>query len=206
MYRYTSYKFGFGYYSGEFTLEDSSLEVTANMENQAPTVVVTEENGQSFRRVVNITGSAHDGQLANSYQTDELAQWDQGGYVHAIQVKDPFTGSWEDAEYATDTSGASDGDVSRFNRPFSSWYYSLDMSALAGEGDYTFEFRAFDGLEYSQVVSRTIKLNTQPPTIFVTTPSSFSPHDGGEIYFEGYAQDPYGCPSDCNSDVGQVYV
>ena len=80
------------------------------------------------------------------------------------------------------------------------------MSALAGEGDYTFEFRAFDGLEYSQVVSRTIKLNTQPPTIFVTTPSSFSPHDGGEIYFEGYAQDPYGCPSDCNSDVGEVYV
>ena len=78
MYRYTSYKFGFGYYSGEFTLEDTSLEVTANMENQAPTVVVTEENGQSFRRVVNITGSAHDGQLANSYQTDELAQWDQG--------------------------------------------------------------------------------------------------------------------------------
>ena len=206
MYRYTSYKFGFGYYSGEFTLEDTSLEVTANMENQAPTVVVTEENGQSFRRVVNITGSAHDGQLANSYQTDELAQWDQGGYVHAIQVKDPFTGSWEDAEFAIDTSGVSEGEVSRFNRPFSSWYYNLDMTGLAGEGDYTFEFRAFDGLEYSQVVSRTIKLNTQPPTIFVTTPSSFSPHDNGEVYFEGYAQDPYGCPSDCNSDVGEVYV
>ena len=119
--------------------------------------------GHSFRRIVNITGSAHDGTLANSYPTDERAQWDQGGYVHEVQVRNPFTGSWDSAEYAIDTSGVEEGKVTRFNRPFSSWYYHIDMTVLAGEGDYTFEFRAFDGIDYSPVVSRTINLNTQPP-------------------------------------------
>ena len=68
------------------------------------------------------------------------------------------------------------------------------MTGLAGEGDYTFEFRAFDGIDYSTVVSRTVKLNTQPPTVFVSSPSSFSSHDEGSVVFDGYAQDPYGCP------------
>ena len=187
-------------------MEENSLEETAHLENEAPTVMVTENDGHSFRRVVNITGSAHDGTLANSYLTDERAQWDQGGYVHAVQVRNPFTGAWEDAEYAIDTSGADDGVVTRFNRPFSSWYYNIDMSGLAGEGDYTFEFRAFDGIDYSPVVSRTIKLNTQPPTIFVSTPSSFSSHDEGSVVFDGYSQDPYGCPDNCNTDIGLVYM
>ena len=206
LYRYTAYRFGYGYYSGQFTLEESSLEETAHLENEAPTVIVTENEGHSFRRVVNITGSAHDGTLANSYLTDERAQWDQGGYVHAVQVRNPFTGSWEDAEYAVDTSGADEGSVTRFNRPFSSWYYSIDMSGLAGEGDYIFEFRAFDGIDYSPVVTRSIKLNTQPPSIFVTTPSSFSSHDEGSVAFDGYSQDPYGCPDNCNTDIGLVYM
>jgi hypothetical protein len=206
LYRYTAYRFGYGYYSGEFTLEENSLEETAHLENDAPTVIVTENEGHSYRRVVNITGSAHDGTLANSYLTDERAQWDQGGYVHAVQVRNPFTGSWEDAEYAVDTSGSDEGEVSRFNRPFSSWYYNIDMSGMAGEGDYTFEFRAFDGIDYSPVVSRTIKLNTQPPNIFVTTPSSFSSHDDGSVIFDGYSLDPYGCPDDCNSDIDLVYM
>ena len=206
MYRYTAYRFGYGYYSGQFTLEENSLEVTAHLENEAPTVMVTENDGHSFRRVVNITGSAHDGTLANAYLSDERAQWDQGGYVHAVQVRNPFTGSWEGAEFAVDTSGADQGAVTRFNRPFSSWYYNLDMSELAAEGDYTFEFRAFDGIDYSPVVSRTIKLNTQPPSIFVTTPSSFSSHDEGSVVFEGYSQDPYGCPDNCNIDIGTIYM
>tara|TARA_B100001996_G_scaffold350934_1_gene310625 strand:+ start:11929 stop:15903 length:3975 start_codon:yes stop_codon:yes gene_type:complete len=206
LYRYTAYRFGYGYYSGQFTLEENSLEETAHLQNEAPTVMVTENEGHSFRRVVNITGSAHDGTLANSYLTDDRAQWDQGGYVHAVQVRNPFTGSWEDAEYAVDTSGADEGEVTRFNRPFSSWFYNLDMTGLAGEGDYTFEFRAFDGIDYSPVVSRTIKLNTQPPNIFVTTPSSFSSHDEGSVVFDGYSQDPYGCPDNCNTDIGLVYM
>ncbi|MDP6912559.1 MAG: hypothetical protein QF736_01360, partial [Candidatus Thalassarchaeaceae archaeon] len=206
LYRYTAYRFGYGYYSGQFTLEENSLEETAHLENEAPTVIVTENDGHSFRRVVNITGSAHDGTLANSYLTDERAQWDQGGYVHAVQVRNPFTGSWEDAELAIDTSGADEGEVTRFNRPFSSWYYNIDMTGLAGEGDFTFEFRAFDGIDHSPVVSRTIKLNTQPPSIFVTTPSSFSSHDEGSVVFDGYSQDPYGCPDNCNTDIGLVYM
>ncbi len=206
LYRYTAYRFGYGYYSGVFTLEENSLEETAHLENDAPTVIVTENEGHSYRRVVNITGSAHDGTLANSYLTDERAQWDQGGYVHAVQVRNPFTGSWEDAEYAVDTSGSDEGEVTRFNRPFSSWYYNIDMSNLAGEGDYSFEFKAFDGIDYSPVVSLTIKLNTQPPNIFVTTPSSFSSHDDGSVIFDGYSQDPYGCPDECNSDIGLVYM
>ena len=174
LYRYTAYKFGYGYFSGEFTLQEASLEETAQLENSGPTVMVTQNDGHSFRRIVNITGSAHDGQLANSYPSDELAQWDQGGYVHSVQVKNPFTSSWENAGEAIDTSGANQGEVTRFNRPFSSWYYEIDLSALAGEGDYTFEFRSFDGIDYSPVVSRTIKLNTQPPTLVVNTPSTFS--------------------------------
>lgn len=206
LYRYTAYRFGYGYYSGEFTLEENSLQETAHLENQAPTVIVTQEDGHSFRRIVNITGSAHDGTLANSYPTDERAQWDQGGYVHEVQVRNPFTGSWESAEYAIDTSGVDEGKVTRFNRPFSSWYYSIDMTGLAGEGDYTFEFRAFDGIDYSTVISRTVKLNTQPPTVFVSSPSSFSSHDEGSVVFDGYAQDPYGCPDDCNSDIGLVFM
>ena len=206
LYRYTAYRFGYGYYNGEFTLEEASLQETAHLENVAPKVMVTQDNGHSFRRVVNITGSAHDGQLANSYATDELAQWDQGGYVHSVQVKNPFTSSWEDAELAIDTSGASEGEVTRHNRPFRTWYYEIDLTGLAGEGDYTFEFRSYDGIDFSPVVSRTIKLNTQPPSIFVNSPSSFSSHDSGEVVFEGYAQDPYGCPSECNKDIGLVYM
>jgi hypothetical protein len=205
LYRYTAYRFGFGYYRGEFTLADSSYQETVSLENLAPTVTVTQDNDHSYRRIVNITGSAHDGQLANSYATDQLAQWDQRGYVHSIQIKDPFTNSWEDAGNAIDTGGAGEGHVTRFNRPFSSWYYALDMSSIAGEGDYTFEFRAFDGIDYSPTVSKTFKLNTQPPTVFVTSPSSYSSHDGGTVNFIGTAQDPYGCPSECNKDVGLIY-
>ena len=136
----------------------------------------------------------------------DSAQWDQGGYVHSVQVKNPFTSSWENAGEAIDTSGANQGEVTRFNRPFSSWYYEIDLSALAGEGDYTFEFRSFDGIDYSPVVSRTIKLNTQPPTLVVNTPSTFSSHDDGKVFFEGYAQDPYGCPNECNKDIGLIHI
>ncbi len=205
LYRYTAYRFGFGYYNGQFILEENSLQETAHLVNAAPSVQVTEQDGHSFRRIVNITGRAHDGQLANSYASDELAQWDQGGFVHYVQVKNPFTSSWEDSEIAVDISGAQDGEVTRFNHPYKDWFYTIDLEGLAVEGDYTFEFRAFDGIDYSPIVSRTIKLNTQPPTTFVSTPSSFSQHDDGSIAFEGYSQDPYGCPSECNKDLGLVW-
>ena len=73
------------------------------------------------------------------------------------------------------------------------------------EGDYTFEFRAFDGLEYSPIVTRSIKVNTEAPTISVTSPSGQSTHSDGTVTFEGTAHDPYGCPFDCGTDIDQIY-
>ena len=151
-----------------------------------------------------MTGSAYDGTWAGIYETDELAQWDQKGFVHAVEIKDPFTSDWAAAGYATDSSGAEPGYVSRNNHPFSSWYYEYDMSGRQ-EGDYTFEFRAFDGLEYSPILTRTIKVNTEAPSISVTSPSTQSTHSDGTVTFEGTAHDPYGCPIDCGTDIDQIY-
>ena len=203
-YYYTAYSFGFGYDQGEFTLPDTTLQDTINLLNMAPTVFVTQSDGHSYRRVVNVSGSAHDGQLAGIYATDELAQWDQGGYVHEVQVKDPFTSEWSNAGLAVDTSGMDGGQVTRTNRPFSSWYYEIDMRDRE-EGDYVFEFRAFDGIDYSPIISKSIKLNTQPPTITVTTPSSFSTHSEGTVTFEGTAFDSYGCPMQCSVDIQDIF-
>jgi hypothetical protein len=203
-YYYTGYKFGSGFARSDFTLTDTTLQDTINLANLAPSVSVTQLDGHSFRKVVNLTGSAHDGQLAGIYATDELAQWDQGGYVHEIQIKDPFTSEWGTAGLAVDTSGMAEGQVTKTNRPFSSWYYQIDMSNRE-EGDYVFEFRAFDGIDYSPIIYRTIKLNVQAPTISVTSPSSFSTHSEGTVTFEGTAFDYYGCPIQCSSDIQDVY-
>ena len=204
LYRYTAYKFGYGIDSGEFTLSDTTYQDTLFLHNDPPSVSVIQNDGESFRRVVNMTGSAYDGTWAGIYETDELAQWDQKGFVHAVEIKDPFTSDWAAAGYATDSSGAEPGYVSRNNHPFSSWYYEYDMSGRQ-EGDYTFEFRAFDGLEYSPILTRTIKVNTEAPSISVTSPSTQSTHSDGTVTFEGTAHDPYGCPIDCGTDIDQIY-
>ena len=203
-YYYTAYKFGSGFARSDFTLSDTTLQDTINLANLAPSVSVTQLDGHSYRRVVNLTGSAHDGQLAGIYATDELAQWDQGGYVHEVQIKDPFTSEWSTAGLAVDTSGMAEGQVTKTNRPFSSWYYQIDMSGRE-EGDYVFEFRAFDGIDYSPTIYRTIKLNVQAPTISVTSPSSFSTHSEDIVTFEGTAFDHYGCPIQCSSDIQDIY-
>ena len=203
-YYYTAYRFGFGYDRSNFTLTDTTLQDTINLVNQAPTVYVTQSDGHSFRKTVNLTGSAHDGNLAGVYGSNELAQWDQGGYVHEVQVKDPFTNQWSSAGLAVDTSGMAEGQVTKTNRPFSSWYYEIDMSNRE-EGDYIFEIRAFDGIDYSPIIYRSVKLNVQAPTISVTSPSSFSPHSEGSVTFEGTAFDQYGCPIDCSKDLEDIY-
>ena len=148
---------------------------------------------------MNVTGSAHDGQLANSYSTNELAQWDQQGYVHRIEVKDPFTNEWQNSGMAIDESGADNGIVTRFNHPFSAWYFEIDMSNRE-EGDYSFEFRSYDGTDYSEIITRTFKINTEAPIVLVSTPASLSSHSDGIIHFEGDSSDPYGCPLECNID------
>ena len=182
LYRYTAYRFGYGLDSGEFTLLDTTYQDTLFLENDPPSISVIQDDGDSFRRVVNLTGSANDGTWAGIYETDELAQWDQKGFVHAVEIKDPFTSDWSAAGHAIDASGAEPGYVSRNNHPFSSWYYEYDMSGRQ-EGDYTFEFRAFDGLEYSPIVTRSIKVNTEAPTISVTSPSGQSTHSDGTVTF-----------------------
>tara|TARA_B100000575_G_scaffold1544_1_gene1165 strand:+ start:3775 stop:7965 length:4191 start_codon:yes stop_codon:yes gene_type:complete len=204
LYRYTAYKFGFGLDSGEFTLDDSSYQGTANLVNLAPSVSVTQDQGHSFRKVVNITGNAHDGILASFYPTDESAQWDQKGYVHSIEVRDPFTSDWSEANLATDSSGASFAEVTRDNHPFKEWYYELDMSQMA-EGDYVFQFRAYDGIDYSPISTISIKLNSQAPSVSVSSPSPLSTHSDGTVTFEGAAYDYYGCPSQCGKDISEIY-
>ncbi|MBK63990.1 MAG: hypothetical protein CMB47_00500 [Euryarchaeota archaeon] len=205
-YFYTIYKFDAGYKTGEFTLDESTYQDSIELENIAPTVSITQDDYHSYRNIVNITGSAHDGILSNAYATDELAQWSQRGYVHSVEVKNPFTSSWETASLAVDDSGADPAKVTRFNHPFKDWYYELDMSDKQ-EGNYLFEFRAFDGTDYSPVVSKLIKLNTEAPTILVTNPSSLSTHSDGTIHFEGYASDSYGCDiGECNKDIDKIYL
>lgn len=205
LYRYTAYRFGFGLDTGDFTLTDTTYQDTLFLENTAPSISVIQEDGHSFRRVLNLTGSAFDGTWAGIYESDELAQWDQKGYVHAIEIKDPFTSDWSGAGHATDASGAAPEYVSRNNHPFSNWYYNFDMSGRQ-EGDYTFEFRSFDGLEYSPIITRTVKVNTEAPSVSVSSPSSYSTHSDGTVTFEGSAHDPYGCPFDCGSDIDRIYI
>ena len=204
MYRFTAYKFGFGYYRGEFILEENSREEIVNLENLPPTVEIDQNSGQSFKKFVNISGSAYDGNLDFTYDSDSAAQWGQRGYVHSVQIKYPGTNTWEQAGLAIDSSGMEEGQVTRFNRPFSSWYFSIDLSHLP-DGNYPFQFRAFDGIEYSPVINKSFKLNSQPPTVLVTSPAPFSPHDGGKVLFTGNYQDYYGCPEECNKDVGEIW-
>ena len=204
-YFYTIYRFGFGYNTGEFTLTDSTYQDSIELVNLAPTMTVTQTQDHSFRRIVNVTGTAADGDIQQSYETNELAQWSQQGYVHYIQVRDPFTSEWEDAGFAVDESNANQGQVTRFNHPFSSWYFQIDMSNRE-EGDYQFEFRAFDGTDYSPIISRSFKLNTEAPTISVSIPSSLSTHSDGTILFQGDSADPYGCPLECNKDIETIYM
>ena len=204
LYRYTAYKFGFGLDSGEFTLDDTSYQGTANLVNLAPSISITQDQGHSFRKVVNITGNAHDGILSSFYPTDESAQWEQKGYVHSIEVRDPLTSDWSEANMAIDSSGSSYGEVTRDNHPFKEWYYELDMSQMA-EGDYVFQFRAFDGIDYSPISMITVKLNSQAPTVSVSSPSPLSTHSDGTVTFEGAAYDYYGCPSQCGKDISEIY-
>ena len=212
LYRYTAYKFGKGYQTGSFTIPDSSstIQEAVSLVNIEPSINVTQNDFYSFKRIVNFTGSAHDGNFIGIYgdsqmsveQRNALAQWDQKGEVTRIQVKDPFTNDWADASYAVDTSGVDD--VTYDDHPFSSWYFSYDMSTQA-EGDYTFSFRAFDGVDYGNIVTRTIKLNTQPPSLILTTPGDNTEHSGREgVMFSGSANDPYS--GIAGNDIEKIHI
>ena len=191
LYYVSAYKFGKGYkkYSITMTSQVGVLSEIISLENMDPSITVNQNDGHSFKRSVNFTGTAHDGTWAGIYASDELAQWDQQGIVEEVQVKDPFTSDWIDMKYAVDDSNAN-GQVTYNNHPFRNWYFEYDMSDQP-EGDYTFEFRAFDGVTESQISTRTIKLNTEPPTIWVDGPAAGSQIDDGIVHFEGRASDAY---------------
>ena len=105
----TGYKFGSGYYHYDFLLQEATYEGTVVLENDAPSISVDESSDTSFKRTVTITGSAWDGEWIGVYPSAEESMWAQKGYVHRVEVKDPFTGSWEQAGIATDTSGMAAG-------------------------------------------------------------------------------------------------
>jgi len=191
LYYVSAYKFGKGYkkYSLTMTSQTGVLTEIVSLENLEPSLTVSQNDGHSFKRSVNFTGTAHDGQWAGIYASDDLARWDQQGAVEQVQVKDPFTSDWIDMRLAVDDSN-SGGEVTYNNHPFSHWYFEFDMSDQP-EGDYTFEFRASDGVTESQIVTRTIKLNTEPPTVWVDGPASGTNIDDGIVHFTGRASDAY---------------
>lgn len=185
----TAYKFGKGYHKSAFNLT-GTYEDTLAMTNLLPTAVVTQSDGHSFIRNVNFTGYAWDGNIGTGvFATDQQAQWEQQGAVQRVEVKTPDSSSWLDVRYATDDSGAN-GEVTRNNRPFKNWHFEYDMSDQP-EGDYTFDFRAYDGVDYSPIITKTIKLNTNPPTINIASPVNGSIHNSGSVVFAGTASDDY---------------
>jgi len=191
LYYVTAYKFGKGYKKYSLTMHSQTgvLSEIISLENLEPSITVTQNDGHSFKRTVNFTGTAHDGQWAGIYASDELARWDQQGAVEEIQVKDPFTSDWIDMRLAVDDSN-SNGEVTYNNHPYRHWYFEYDMSDQP-ENDYTFEFRSFDGVTESQIVTRTIKLNVEPPQIWVDSPVSGTTIDEGTVHFTGRASDAY---------------
>ncbi len=199
LYYITAYKFGKGYkrYSIEMDSQTGVLSEVIPLENLAPSLTVTQSDGHSFKKVVNFTGTAHDGEWDGIYgddsmsliQRNTLAQWDQKGVVEEVQVKDPFTNDWIDMRVATDISG-SGGEVTYNNHPFRYWNFEFNM-ADRPEGDYTFEFRSYDGVDYSPIITRTIKLNTDPPTVIVNSPTNNSQISEGIVQFSGTASDSY---------------
>ena len=113
----TGYKFGSGYNTYDFLLEESTYEGTVDLQNLAPSVSVDESSDISYRRIVTISGTAWDGTWIGVYPSSEDSKWAQKGYIHRVEIKDPFTGSWESAGLATDTSGVEPGEITGTNHP-----------------------------------------------------------------------------------------
>ena len=200
-YYVTTYKFGKGYEKHWFNLT-GTLDQVISLDNMAPTVTVTQLDGHSFKRQVNFTGSGWDGNIGTGiFNSDEQARWEQKGAIERIEIKTPASSSWNDTRYAVDDSNAN-GEVTSDNRPFRIWHFEYDMS-LEPENDYTFEFRAWDGVDYSPVVTRTIRLNTVAPVIHVVTPTDGSLFDSGIVTFSGTASDPYN--GVYGSDIDQIH-
>ncbi len=188
-----AWKFDKGVKSEIITLT-SQVDGVLELDNLKPSVEIGVQypENTAFKRWINISGSSHDGSEDRSpgtYSSDWEAFLGHMGTVDRIEVRLPG-GSWEDGVLATDTSGFTEDTVTKENWPWKSWSFSLDMSDQS-EGDYPFEFRAFDGVEYGDVISRSFQLNTLPPNVVLTYPQDNSEHSGGSVLFRGIATDLY---------------
>lgn len=197
-----AWRFDKGSQEVQLTLS-SSVDGVIELENLRPSVGLNVEfsNGTSFKRWINVSGSAYDGAGEIGYSSDWEAMLGQMGTVDSIDVRVPG-GSWDDNLTADDDSGVSDDMVTRYDWPWKKWSFEFDLST-APEGDYTFEFRAFDGVEYSDIMSRTYQLNTVPPTVTVSSPSDGSTHTDDVVHFTGTAFDSYNGLS--GSDLHQLH-
>ena len=89
LYYVSAYKFGKGYkkYSITMTSQVGVLSEIISSKTWITSITVNQNDGHSFKRSVNFTGTAHDGTWAGIYASDELAQWGQQGIVEEVQVK-----------------------------------------------------------------------------------------------------------------------
>ncbi|MAK77884.1 MAG: hypothetical protein CL992_01195 [Euryarchaeota archaeon] len=190
---------GGGQYTGDLTLT-GTVDSTLLLSNMAPTVNVNQQDGVSFGRVIEITGSAWDGVRKTSFDNDcgfdvtqevaELCDKEQRGsmfgVVHRVEVLLPGSSEWIAPRQAIDASNAPQGTdemvVNNTNHPFSSWYFTYDMTGDT-EGDKVFRFRAWDGYSYSNEVIRTFKLNMDAPVLYVSSPGS------GAVFSKGTCAD-----------------
>ncbi len=201
-----AWKFDKGFASESITLT-SQIEGVIDLVNIAPTVGIDIQypDNSAFKRWINISGTSFDGsddRDPGTYNSDWEALLGHMGTVDRVEIRLPG-GSWDDGILATDTSGFNQDTVTQQNWPWRTWSYNLDMSTQP-EADYQFEFRAFDGVEYSPIVSRSFQLNTVTPTVLLTSPQDNSEHSQNTVTFRGSASDTY---SGVNSpDLHKIHI
>jgi len=201
-----AWKFDKGFATESITLT-SQIEGVIDLSNLAPSVEIDIQypENTAFKRWVNLTGTSFDGSNdrdPGTYNSDWEALLGHMGTVDRVEVRLPG-GSWDDGIVATDTSGFTDDIVTQQNWPWRTWSYNLDLSDQP-EADYPFEFRAFDGVEYSPVLSRSFQLNTVTPMVILTSPQDNSEHSQNSVLFRGSASDSY---SGVNSpDLNKIHI
>jgi hypothetical protein len=198
-----AWKFDKGSATESITLT-SQIEGVISLSNLAPTVELDVQypENTAFKRWVNVTGRAYDGNGEIGYSSDWEAMLGHMGTIDRVEIRLPG-GSWDDGILATDTSGFTEDTVTQQNWPWRTWSYNIDLSTDP-EADYPFEFRSYDGVEYSPIISRSFQLNTVPPTVALTSPSADSKHDQNSVIFRGSASDTY---SGVNSpDLHKIHI
>jgi len=187
-YSVTAFRVGKGSSSFDLTVS-GQVDNVVILTNMLPSVDVLQENETTFKKIIFIEGQAWDG-AKWPYFSDYDANLKQFGMVDEIQVKPPGVTDWSNAYIAVDTSN-SGGIINKTNHPWKTWSFEWDMSQQP-EDDYTFEFRAYDGLDYSTALTRIYQLNTVAPVLYVDSPANHTTTDSSVVVFSGTVTDPYG--------------